>query len=165
MNINSTNSVNFQAKLKIPKTIENKERWKNIAKMFEKETANHPNGLLELAPTKDDIIITVYKNTNDRFNTELINAISSQKTFNSLIEKASDNVITKKLKKLFNTGITADSQFQNANKRICAEADKNPWIPEDVFRNKYEARHEEIIMKNSEKLNDDKFWHNFSIVI
>jgi len=46
--ITPVNNVNFQAKLDVSKIKYSKERWQNIAKLFEKNTKKYPNDILEV---------------------------------------------------------------------------------------------------------------------
>ena len=47
-NISPMNSVNFQAKLDISKVKGSKQRWQNIARLFEEKTKRYPNDALIL---------------------------------------------------------------------------------------------------------------------
>lgn len=48
MQINSTSNVNFEAKLDISRVKGSKQRWQNIARMFEEKTKRYPNDTLNL---------------------------------------------------------------------------------------------------------------------
>lgn len=43
MNINCRNNISFEAKLNIKSMKTDKDRWKNIAKIFENKTSDYPN--------------------------------------------------------------------------------------------------------------------------
>ena len=164
MNINSVNSTNFQARLDVSKVKTNKARWQNIAKVFKEETKLMPNETMKVVEHELDTSITGLL-FDDMANVGKIEAITFNETLAKLLEKNSDNAVAKKLAKLLDMGVVADSRKEKAFEKYQNLADKNSWIPKDGFIEQRNLEYSKIEESCINKANKDAFLKNFEILV
>ena len=164
MRINSTNNINFQARLDISKVKTNKQRWIGIAKEFKNQTKLLPDETMKIIEHEFDtsIIGATYEGMP---NIGKIEAITFNKTLNDLLEKNEDNLIAKKLIKLLDIGSVVESRKEKAFEKYQTLADKKSWISKDVFAEKRSIEYEKIEKAAINKAKKDSFLRNFEVII
>jgi len=103
--VNNSNNVNFQAKLDLSKVKGSKQRWQNIAKIFEEKTANTPNSKLILDGSFSSGIDVYHgKHMDD----ELAYILGGRK-----FKKLPDIAIAEKFKKLLQMSDKENALYEN----------------------------------------------------
>lgn len=164
MNIDSVNSINFQARLDVSKVKTNKARWQNIAKIFKEETKLIPDETMKVVEHELDTSITGLL-LDGMSNIGKIEAITFNETLAELLEKNSDNVVAKKIAKLLDMGIVADSRKEKAFEKYQDLADKNSWISKDKFIEQRKLEYSKIEEACENKANKDAFLKHFEILV
>ena len=118
----NNNSVNFQAKLDISNITENKTRWQNIAKEFEKQTKEYPNDTLEIQGNFNEGF--EFTRTKNGKSLAFIDSSFIDINFSKVLGKLKDSEIAEKLKQLFRIQKATDI----LNKR--ADAFMTKYLPE-----------------------------------
>ena len=164
MNVNVVNSPNFQARLDVSNVRTNKARWQNIAKIFKEETKLIPDETMKVVEHEFDTSITGLL-LEDMPNIGRIEALTFNSTLAELLEKNNDNVVAKKMAKLLDLGIVADSRKEKAFDKYQKLADKNSWISKDEFIEQRKLEYSKIEEACVKKANKDAFLKNFEILV
>lgn len=160
----AVNNINFQARLDISNVKTNRNRWENIAKNFRKETKNYPKDTMKVIEHEIDtsIIGPVVSETS---NLGILEAITWNKTMKNLLENNDDKTIAKKITKLLDIAIVADSRKNKVVQKYERMADEQSWLPSDRFIEQRNAEFEKIETAASNKANRDGFLKSFSIIV
>ena len=164
MNINSINNTSFQAKLDVSKVRTNKARWQNIAKAFSEQTKGI-NETMRIEEMCGDTVISGPLRKVTTFSEGIIHAMTFNTTVERLLKKFDDNTVAKKLAKLLDIGSVAESRKKAAQEVFEKRADKQSWLPADVFRDQLALKEESISSAARNKAHRDAFWKNFEIVV
>ena len=164
MNINSINNTSFQARLDVSMVKSNKARWKNIAKAFSEQTKGI-NETMRIEETAGDTIISGPLRKVATFSDGIIDALAFNTTIERLLKKHDDNTIAKKMVKLLDIGSVAESRKKLAQEVYEKRADKQSWLPSDVFKDQLILKEEAINTAARNKAKKDAFWRNFEIVV
>ena len=164
MNINSINNTSFQAKLDVSMVRSNQTRWKNIARAFGEQTKGI-NETMRIEEKYGDTIISGPLRKVTTFSDGVISALAFNTTIDRLLKKFDDNTVAKKLAKLLDIGSVAESRKKAAQEVFEKRADKQSWLPADVFRDQLALKEESISSAARNKAHRDAFWKNFEIVV
>ena len=164
MNVNSINGTNFQARLDISRMKSNKTRWQNIAKIFREETKHIPDETMKIVEHDIDTSITAL--TYEKF-LELgaLEAITFNSILENLLKKNSDDIVAKKLAKLLDIGMVAESRKNKAFDKFENLAAKQSWLPKDEFVEKRQIEYAAIEEAAINKANKDSFLKYFEILV
>ena len=124
---NINNNVNFTARMDIRKVSINKDRWKNIAQIFEQKTAKYPNDTFKMEDLPNGI-------SGYNFNNKNANEICANITgveFDRLLNM-SDSTIVSKFKKMLDISAKKQKIYDATNQYIekLSKAAKNSEINE-----------------------------------
>ena len=160
-NISPMNNVNFQAKLDISKVKGSKQRWQNIARLFEEKTKRYPNDTLILGGS-----------FNHGFNVNLrekgilsFDETSFSHQASARLKKLSDKDIVKNIVDVFkylrNIEPTLTKQEQLAAR---LNLDKMGGLEGEVLRMKFDNLMREIREANNNKfIKEHPVFKNFGI--
>lgn len=160
----AVSNINFQARLDISNVKTNRNRWKNIAKNFREETKNFPEETMKVLEYEVDTSI-IGPVISESSNLGILEAITWNKTIKNVLENNDDKTIAKKIAKLLDIAIVADSRKNKVVQKYEKMADKQYWLPSDRFTEQRNAEFEKIETAASNKANRDGFLKNFSIIV
>ena len=153
MNVNSSNNINFQAKLNVSRVgVNNKGRWQEIAKMVAEKTPKDHREINVQRLNKDILISTPF-----------ISLITNR--IDDLFKKYDNSAIVDKIQKLLKIATAVELKKDMLTREYQDLADKKSWINSDVFYNKLNEKIQKVNDVTMKHLEKDEFWNNFEIIL
>lgn len=155
--INSANNINFTAKLNIRQIKGDKQKWKNVAKLFEQKTADYPNAKFGLVGGPNEKLLMGVLDRNNLYS--WLFCIMPVETAEKLFSLP-DIAIAEKLKNIFKFLKFKECIIFNAEKFAAQNGFYSSKAPEKIDEKLMELVYKLIEANKTRYLDKDSLFKN-----